>query len=136
MGYRRGTTTEWDSVGVKEESESVAICSPFYSSPEAPKRFLQNVCPQHFVSLKEDTNVLSDPGQICIFSPFSPASNVPFDLGLFAPFHLMLQGFPPSSNVLFNPGSSLYLLPLLPVFLPPQMFFLNPGRLVPSHLCL
>jgi hypothetical protein len=131
VGYKRGTTTEWDSVAVREESESVAICSPFYSSPEAPKRFLQNVCPQHFVLLKENTNVLFNPGQICIFSPFAPASNVPFDLGLFAPSHLMLPGFLPSSNLLFKPRLACTFSPLLPGLLPVSNVLFKPGQTCP-----
>ncbi len=63
-------------------------------------------------------NVLFNPGQKCIFSTFSPSSNVLFDRGSFCTFSPLSHGG--------GGGASPLLL---------QMFFLNPGNIVPSHLC-
>jgi hypothetical protein len=106
-------------MGVREESESVANCSPFYSSPEASKKhqtFLAKRLSSTLCVIDRTQMFFLTLVKIVPFHPFSPTSNVLFDRGSFAPFHLGPME-----------GEGVLLLP--------QMFFLNPGIIVPSHLC-
>ena len=77
---------------VREESESVAICSPFYSSPEAANVFLQNVCFWHLASFAWSQMFLLTLVKTVPFQLFLLPSNVLFDQASFVPFHLLSHG--------------------------------------------
>ena len=79
----------------------------FYSCPSASNVFLQNVCPQHFVSLMGHKMFLLTLVKYVPFQLFPLLQNVLFDQASFVSFHLLSYG-----------GGGIF-----------QMFFFNSGRL-------
>ncbi len=93
---------------VREESESVAICSPFYSSPEAANVFLAKRLSLTLCIIDTKMFLLTLVKGVP-FQLFLLPSNVLFDQVSFVPFHL----YPMEGE-----GGGIF-----------QMFFFNSGRM-------
>ena len=121
---------------VREESESVAICSPFYSSPEAANVFLQNVWFLTLSIICMELNVLFNPGQSCTFSTFLLLPNVLFDQASPVSFHLLSHGGGGSLKCSFSTRAVCTFSPLPVGRGGVSNVLFKLGQFVPSHLCL